>query len=304
MVELNEKAKKVFALKYSTGKTKTWKETCRKIADFIAEGERPYGKTNEQIKEIADKFYDYLVELYFLPGGRIIANAGTGIKNLANCFVLGIDDSRQSIYQTLKDAAEIFAMGGGIGYNFSHVREEGALITSTGGSASGPLSFMSLFDQTGEVIQQASRRGAQMGVMNVNHPDIQHFVNFKSTLNSRNDRLVKEYDRNLKMVNGSLKDTKYEKVLEKTLLDDQLTHFNISVLLSDAFMQAVENNEEWELISPSTHLPVKKVNAKELLLRIAKQAWESGDPGALQGDRINADNMVRDYIGRIEATNP
>ena len=117
MAELNEKAKKVFALKYSTKKTRTWKETCRNMADFMAEGERPYGKTDEEVKEVADQFYNYLVELRFIPGGRIIANAGTGIKNLANCFVLGIDDSRQSIYGTLKDAAEVFAMGGGVNKN-------------------------------------------------------------------------------------------------------------------------------------------------------------------------------------------
>jgi ribonucleoside-diphosphate reductase alpha chain len=303
MAELNEKAKKVFALKYSTGKTKTWRETCRKIADFIAEGERPYGATDDQIKEIADKYYEFLYELYMLPGGRIIANAGTGIKNLANCFVLGIEDSRQSIYQTLKDAAEIFAMGGGVGYNFSHVREEGAPINSTDGKASGPLSFMSLFDQTGEVIQQASRRGAQLGALNISHPDSEKFIGFKSTLNSRNDRLMKEYDRNLHVVNGVLNGTKYAKILEKTLLDDQLTHFNISVMLTDKFMQAVENDEDWDFISPSTNKVVKTVKAKELLMRMAEQAWESGDPGTLQYDRINEDNLVP-YIGNIEATNP
>ena len=303
MAELNEKAKKVFALKYSTGKTKTWKETCRKIADFIAEGERSYGKTDEQIKEIADTFYNYLIELYFLPGGRIIANAGTGIKNLANCFVLGIKDSRQDIYQALKDAAEIFAMGGGVGYNFSDIREEDAYIHSTGGKASGPLSFMSLFDQTGEVIQQASRRGAQMGVMNISHPDIEKFIGFKSTLNSRNDRLMKEYDRNLHIVNGEINGTKYEKILKKTLLDDQLTHFNISVMLTDSFMETVEKDGDWDLISPSTKTVVKTIKARDLLKKMAKQAHASGDPGELFYDRINRDNMVS-YIGDINATNP
>lgn len=303
MAELNEKAKKVFALKYSTGKSKSWKETCRKIADFMADGERAYGKSDEEVKEVADRFFEYLYELYMLPGGRIIANAGTGIKNLANCFVLGIDDSRQSIYQTLKDAAEVFAMGGGVGYNFSHIREEGADIGSTGGKASGPLSFMSLFDQTGEVIQQASRRGAQLGALNISHPDIEKFIGFKSTLNSRNDRLMQEYDRNLHVVNGMLNGTKYEKILEKTLLDDQLTHFNISVMLTDAFMQAVEEDKPWDLVSPSTGEVVKTVQAKDLLMQMATQAWESGDPGVLFYDAINRDNLVP-YMGDIEATNP
>ena len=117
MTELNDKAKKIFALKYSVRKTKQWLGACREIADFIAEGERPYGKTDEEIKIISNKYYDMLSDLFSLPGGRIIANAGTGIKNLANCFVIGIKDSRQSIYQALKDAAEIFAMGGGVNKN-------------------------------------------------------------------------------------------------------------------------------------------------------------------------------------------
>ena len=302
-MELNEKAKKVFALKYSTRKTKSWKETCRNIADFIAEGERPYRKTNKQIKEIANIFYDMLVELDILPGGRIIANAGTGIKNLANCFVLGIEDSRQSIYQTLKDAAEIFAMGGGVGYDFSKIREEGADIKSTGGKASGALSFMSLFDQTGEVIQQASRRGAQLGTMNISSPDIENFINFKSVLNSRNSRLMQEYDRNLHLVDGRLNGTRYEQILEKTLLDDQLTHFNISVLLTDKFMQRVESNGNWDLISPLSGNIVKTVKAKDLLYQMAKQAHSSGDPGQLFFDRINQDNMVS-YMGDITASNP
>jgi len=162
---------------------------------------------------------------------------------------------------------------------------------------------MSLFDQTGEVIQQASRRGAQMGVMDVSHPDVMNFINFKSTLNTRNDRLMKEYDRNLKVVNGILNGTKYAKILEKTLLDDQLTHFNISVALNDEFMTAVENDEDWDLVSPSTGKVVKTVKAKDILKKMALQAHASGDPGQLQSTRINEDNMVP-YIGKIEATNP
>jgi ribonucleoside-diphosphate reductase alpha chain len=303
MAELNTKAQKVFALKYATRKTKGWSEKCHEVADQMAEGNRAYGATDEQIKEIAERYYQMLFELMSIPGGRIIANSGTGIKNLGNCFVLGIDDSRQSIYGTLQDAAEVFADGGGIGYNFSHIREEGAEIKTTGGQASGPLSFMSLFDQTGEVISQASRRGAQMGVMNVSHPDVLKFVHFKSSLNHRNQRIVKEYHRNLKMVNGELKGTKYEKVLEKTLMDGQLTHFNVSVMLTDNFMEAVRRNKNWDLISPSTGKVVKTVDARDLLTQMAEQAWESGDPGVLFYDAMNRDNMVK-YLEMIEATNP
>jgi len=189
------------------------------------------------------------------------------------------------------------------GYNFSEIREEGADIKSTGGKASGPLSFMSLFDQTGEVIQQASRRGAQLGTLNISHPDIEKFIDFKSTLNHRNERLVEEYDRNLHNIDGRLNGTKYGKILEKTLLDDQLTHFNLSVMITDKFMEAVKENKNWELISPATNQVVKTVNARELLMKMAQHAWESGDPGELFYDAINRDNMML-FMETIEATNP
>lgn len=221
-----------------------------------------------------------------------------------NCFVLPLEDSRQSIYNTLRDAAEIFAWGGGVGYNFSHVRETGAPINTTGGKASGPLSFMSLFDQTGEVIQQASRRGAQMGMLSCNHPDIGRFINFKAEPNSRNTRLLEEYDRNLKTyANGKLKNTKYYDVLAKTLLDDQLTHFNISVVADDLFMTSAENDDEYTLIGLGRNNGKTPVSAKELLKKIAHQAWASGDPGMFFLDRTNEDNMVP-YLGKLECTNP
>lgn len=186
------------------------------------------------------------------------------------------------------------------GYNLSKIREEGAEIKTTSGKASGPLSFLTLFDQTGEVISQASRRGAQIALLNTSHPDIEHFIHFKSVPNARNERLLKEYNRNL---NGSLNGTKYYDILRKTLLDDQLTHFNISVAITDDFMRAVENDEDWNLISPSTKKVVKTVKAKDLLKMIAEQCWESGDPGVLFTDRINEDSLVP-YYGYIEAVNP
>lgn len=304
MAVLNDKGQKVFALKYSTRKTKGWKEKCMEIASQMAEAGRAYGKTDEEIEQTKQAYFNSLYDLYFIPGGRIIANSGTGIKNLGNCFVLKIDDSRKSIYGTLADAAEVFADGGGIGYFFGNIREEGAMINTTDGNASGPMSFMTLFDQTGEVISQASRRGAQLGSMSVTHPDIEKFIHFKSTLNHRNARVVAEYDRNLKATGrGQLKNTKYESILVKTLQDDQLTHFNVSVLLTDAFMSAVEKDEDWDLISPSTGKAIKTVKAKDLLMEMAKQAWESGDPGILSEDAMNLENMV-DYIEKIQATNP
>jgi ribonucleoside-diphosphate reductase alpha chain len=297
-------ADKIFKMKYAATPDETWEQACLRIAEHVANAELVYGASEEEVAKLIGDYYGIIYNLVFIPGGRVIANAGTGIKNLNNCYFLPVEDSRSGIYQTLKDAAEIFAWGGGVGYNFSDVREEGAPIKTTGGTASGPLSFMSLFDQTGEVIQQASRRGAQMGMLDIDHPDIEKFIDFKSTPNARNRRLLDEYDRNLKVrVNGQLKATKYYDVLEKTLLDDQLTHFNVSVAVSDVFMTCARNDENFNLISRADGSVKETKKARELLNRMATQAWKSGDPGVFFVDRVNEDNMVP-YIGKIRGTNP
>lgn len=295
---LNKTAEKIFKLKYSLNGNESWDQTCLRVAAYVASAEE-----KENLEDWTGKFFQMMYYKAFLPGGRVLANAGTGIKNLNNCFVLPVADSRDSIYDTLKNAAEIFAWGGGVGYNFSTLREEGAEVKTTGGKASGPLSFMSLFDQTGEVISQASRRGAQIGLLNCDHPDIEKFIDFKSTLNSRNERLLREYYRNLELSGLDRRRKGYFKVLEKTLQDDQLTHFNISVGLTDRFMEAVAADEDWELISRTTKEPVKVVKARDILMSMAEKAWESGDPGVFFIDRANMDNMVK-YKGYIEATNP
>lgn len=292
---------KIFRLKYAVG-TETWEQACLRVSEHVASAGSKWMSEGDLEKRIAE-YFDIIYNLAFIPGGRVIANAGTGIKNLMNCFVLPVEDSRTGIYQSLKDAAEIFANGGGCGYNFSQIREEGAKIKSTGGTASGPLSFATLFDQTGEVIQQASRRGAQMLMLNIDHPDIEKFIDFKATPNTRNQRLLEEYDRNLKRVSERLKNTKYYAVLEKTLLDDQLTHFNISVCISDKFMESVVRDSDFPLMGRVEKIETKKIQARDLLKRMATQAWRSGDPGIFFRDRVNEDNMVP-YIGEIECTNP
>jgi ribonucleoside-diphosphate reductase alpha chain len=295
---LNETAQKIFQMKYAQY-GESWLEASYRVSKYVASAE----ETEELRNEWETKFLNLIYNLVFIPGGRILANAGTDIKNLLNCFVLPVEDSRESIYGTLQKAAEIFAHGGGIGYDFSPIREEGAQIKTTGGKASGPLSFMTLFDTTGDVIQQASRRGAQMGILSIDHPDIEKFIHYKSTPNVRTARLISEYKRNLKQVGMNADGHKYFQVLEKTLQDDQLSHFNISVLLSKEFMEAVEKNEEWPLISRYTDSPVKTVSAKELFNTLSQMAWESGDPGVLFFDRANRDNMVK-YLGDLRATNP
>lgn len=316
MAELNPIGKLIherkYALKDEQGNVETWKQTCLRVAinvayayhdkDIVDKGKNVKEVQEDEERKI-DTFYNMINELVFIPGGRILANAGTDIKNLNNCFVLPIDDSRKSIYQTLGNAAEIFAWGGGLGYNFSNLREEGARIKTTGGEASGPLSFMSLFDNTGEVIQQASRRGAQMGVLNIDHPDIEKFIHFKSEPNQRNARLLDTYKDHLRRARKATDGKAYFDILEKTLVDDQLTHFNISVALTDDFMNAVVNDEDWNLISRVDGSVTKTVNARELLFSIAEQSWASGDPGVLFLDRANEDNMVK-YLGNLEVTNP
>ena len=284
---LSDVANKIFKSKYASNSNETWEEACWRVSSYIA-------SIDDDSLESAKEYFQLIYNKMFLPGGRILSNSGTDIKNLMNCFALPIGDSRNSIYETLQNAAEIFACGGGVGYNFSDIRERGALIVGTGGEASGPLSFMSLFDQTGEVMQQASRRGAQIAILNVDHPDIEEFIDFKSTLNKRNRRIVDNV--------GQMAVSSKAK-LEKALKDDQLTHFNISVGITDKFMNAVIADEPWELKSVVTGDVVKIVYARDILNKLALRAWESGDPGVLFLDRINEDNMVP-YYSKIEKVNP
>jgi ribonucleoside-diphosphate reductase alpha chain len=296
-MQLTEKQEKIFKRKYAIDEKESWDDACLRVSSHVASAEK-----KEDQAYWASKFFTLLNELVFLPGGRILANSGTYLKNLGNCFVLPLGDSRQEIYQALKDSAEVFAWGGGAGFNFSKIREEGSPIKSNHSKASGPLSFMSLFDQTGEVIQQASRRGAMLGLLDDNHPDIEKFIGYKSSLNSRNKRLIDEYKINLE--NNKLDWHKQKiDILEKTLLDDQLTHFNISVSLSDKLFEKAKVDGDWDLISRYDGFVVKTIKAKDILNLMAKQAWESGDPGLSFVDRINEDNLVP-YYGKLEASNP
>ena len=291
-------AEKIYNLKYARP-GEDWIKTCWRVVSHVAKAE----ENQDKREKFENELLPLLLNFVFIPGGRILANAGTGIDNLLNCFVLPVEDSRNGIYGTLKNAAEVFAHGGGVGYDFSNVREEGASIESTGGKASGPISFMSLFDQTGEVIQQASRRGAQLGSLKIDHPDIIDFINHKSTVNSRNKRLLEEYKRNLEMGGLDKKGIKYFKILEKTLQDDQLSHFNISVSITDNFMNRLTSGYDFNLISRKDKKIIKTLNPRELLREMSTRIWESGDPGLLFYDRTNEDNMVN-YLGDLNTTNP
>jgi len=295
-------AENIINKKYSVDGKETWEEVAWRVANYVAKGEEQYGKSLFEILERTVEYYKVIVEKMFLPGGRILANAGTGVGNLFNCFYFNIGDSRQDIYGVLSKSAEIFAWGGGTGIEISNLRERGAAIGSTGGKSSGPVSFLELFNLTGDVIQQASRRAAVIGLMDVSHPDIIEFINLKSIPNEFTERVLEEFESNLR-AEGLSGGSKHFKVLAKTLVDRQLLHFNISVVLTDAFMEAVENKDPWNLISPSTGEVVSVIDAVELLEIISEHIWENGDPGVLFRDRVDSDNMVP-YISEHLGSNP
>jgi ribonucleoside-diphosphate reductase alpha chain len=302
----NDFQQRIFESKYAQ-EGESWEEACLRVAGHVAQGE-------DNLEWLA-RFFQIIYEGVFIPGGRVLANAGTDVENLMNCFVLPIEDSRNSIYEALGNAAEIFAWGGGLGFNFSNLREKGALIRTTGGRSCGPLPFMGQFDSTGDVIHQASRRGAQMGILNIDHPDIEEFILCKAKPNRKFEQAMVAIKDELGLTNadkeirelgyGLEKEKEFELVetVEKVLVDTQLNHFNLSVGITDNFMKTVQEDGDWNLVSPDTGEIVRTVRAKKLLRMIAESAWQSGDPGVFFIDRANEDNMVPEF-GDIQATNP
>ena len=195
-------------------------------------------------------------------------NAGTPVQQLQACFVLPVDDSMESIFQTLKHSALIQKSGGGVGYYFGKIRQNGAIVRSTGGQASGPLSFLSIYNKVSDEIRQGGRRrGASLATINYNHPDIMEFIDSKRQ-------------------------------------GDELSNFNISVRVDDNFMKAVENDAEYDLLDPRNDRPIgQKLRAREVFDRICENAHLNGEPGLLFYDAINAENPTP-HLGEIEATNP
>ncbi|MCD6398660.1 MAG: adenosylcobalamin-dependent ribonucleoside-diphosphate reductase [Candidatus Aenigmarchaeota archaeon] len=231
------------------------------------------------IKLIEDKFFDdyekeveeyyrIMTERKFLPNTPTIANFGSFLGMGSACFVLDIDDSIESIMDTLKRASIIFKAGGGVGYNFSKLRPEGDFVKTTGGVASGPVSFMTLFDRMTEVIKQGGiRRGANMGILNIDHPDIEKFIT------------AKEGNKNLK-------------------------NFNISVFIKENFWEYYEKNEPYPLVNPHNGKVIKKVDPKNLFDLIIYQAWESAEPGVIFDEYVNKYNPFLKTLGPITTTNP
>jgi len=272
-LNISDNARRVLKKRYLKKNRKgnvieTPEQMFRRVARHIAKAEKKYGdKSSKQVDKWEEIFFEIMTGAKFLPNSPTLMNAGRRLGQLAACFVLPVEDSMEGIFGALHHAALIHKSGGGTGFAFSRLRPKNSMVGTTGGVASGPVSFMKIFNTATEQVKQGgTRRGANMAILRVDHPDIMEFIYSKEN-------------------------------------NSELNNFNISVGVSDKFMGAVDQQEDYDLIDPRGQKTVNRLNAAEVYQTLVKQAWKNGDPGIIFLDRINQDNPTP-QLGDIESTNP